>query len=68
MSSDEYCVLIVLRPRWSIATYFYSGSLKDYTRIKGVLDEALKGYAQKGGHFQKEKNGDHFTKEKKHIF
>ena len=57
LSSDEYCVLIVLNPRWSVATYFDSGSLKDYTRLKGVLDEALEGYAQKGGHFHKEKNG-----------
>ena len=68
LSSDKYCVLIVLSPRWSIATYFDSGSLKDYTKIKAVLDEALEGYAQKGGHFDVEKNGERFSKEKKHIF
>ena len=66
LSSDEYCVLIILNPRWSVATYIDSGSLKDYTRIKGVLDEALEGYAQKGGHFHEGK--ERFTKEKKHIF
>ena len=68
LSSDEYAVLIVIRPRWSVATYFDSGSLKDYTRLKGVLDEPLEGYAQKGGHFYKEKNGERFTKDNKHIF
>ena len=68
---DKYCVLIILNPRWSIATYLDTGSSsykKDYTRIKGVLDESLEGYAQKGGHFHKEKNGEHLTKDNKHIF
>ena len=63
LTRDKYCILIVLSPRWSIATYFDSGSLdrkKDYTRIKGVLDEALEGYAQKGGPF--EKNWECLTK------
>ena len=46
LTRDKYCILIVLSPSWSIATYFNSGSLdrkKDYIRIKGVLDEALEG-------------------------
>ena len=69
LTRDKYCILIVLSPKWSIATYFDSGSLdrkKDYTRIKGVLDEALEGYAQKGGPF--EKKGEYFTSDKKHRF
>ena len=69
LTRDKYCILIVLSPRWSIATYFDSGSLdrkKDYTRIKGVLDEALEGYAQKGGPF--EKKGESLTNDKKHRF
>ena len=41
---------------------------KDYSQIKGVLDEALEGYAQKGGHFEKEKKGECFTKDNKHRF
>ena len=56
VTRDKYCVLIILSPRWSIATYFDSGSLsikKDYEGIKGVLNDALEGYAQKGGHFEK---------------
>ena len=68
---DKYCILIVLSPRWSIATYFDSGSSskkKDYTKIKGVLDEALEGYAQKGGHFEKEKKGECLTNDNKHRF
>ena len=67
LSRDEYCILIVVSPRWSIACYFDSGCLKDYTRIKCVLDEALEGYAQKGDHFYKEKNGERLTKDNKHI-
>ena len=54
LSRDKYCILIIICPKWSLAQYFDSGNLttkKDYTRIKGVLDEALEGYAQKGGHF-----------------
>ena len=49
-----YCTLIVVSPRYSLATYFDSGSLikkKDYTRIRGVLDDALEGYASKGCSF-----------------
>ena len=68
LSSEDYAVLILISPRWSVATYFDSGSLKDYTRIRSILDESLEGYAQKGGHFHKEKNGEYLTKDKKHIF
>ena len=71
LSRDKYCTLIVLSPRWSIATYFDSGNKckpRNYNRIKGLLDEALEGYAQMGGHFHKEKNGERLTKDNKHIF
>ena len=56
LSRNKYCTLVVLNPRWSSATYLDSGSLdnkKDYTKLKGVLDEALEGYAKKGGPFEK---------------
>ena len=52
LSRNKYCTLVVLNPRWSSATYLDSGGLdmkEDYTKIKGVLDEALEGYAKKGG-------------------
>jgi len=69
---DKYCILIILNPRWSIATYLDTGSSsnkKDYTRIKGVLDEALEGYAQKGGHFEQgQTNGECFSLNNKHRF
>ena len=69
----EYCVLIILSPRWSIATYFDSGCLsikKDYERIKGVLNDALEGYAQKVGHFEKggKFKGECLTADNKHRF
>ena len=69
LSRDEYCILIVVSPRWYVATYFDSGNLdvkKDYTRIRGVLDEALDGYAQKGGQF--ENKGERLTEDNRHIF
>ena len=69
LSRDKYCILIVLSPKWSLAQYFDSGDLttkKDYTRIKGVLDEALEGYAQKGGHF--DKKGECIRTNGKHGF
>ena len=68
MSRDKYCALIVLSPRWSIAYYLDVGNQnmkRDYTRIKSVLDEALEGYARKGGHF--EKNSQSVTKENTQI-
>lgn len=69
LSRDKYAVLIAVNPRWSIATYFDSGSSvieKDYTRIKSVLDEALEIYARNGGTF--EKNCEFFNKNKTHKF
>ena len=73
VTRDKYCVLIILSPRWSIATYFDSGSLsikKDYEGIKGVLNDALEGYAQKGGHFEKggKFKGECLTADNKHRF
>jgi hypothetical protein len=56
LSRDKYCTLIILCPKWSLAQYFDSSSTttrKDYTRIRGVLDEAINGYAQNGGTFDK---------------
>ena len=56
LSRDEYCVLISLCPKWSLAQYLDSSNLtkkKNYNRIRGVLDAALDGYAKAGGHFDK---------------
>ena len=51
MRRDIYCTLIVLYPQHSHAVYFDSGSAtrKDYTDIKGVLDDAIAGFADKEG-------------------
>ncbi|KAK1648797.1 hypothetical protein QYE76_066602 [Lolium multiflorum] len=40
---DTYCTLISISPKYSLATYFDSGSAKrkNYARIRGVLDDAL---------------------------
>jgi hypothetical protein len=41
---------------YSVAVYLDSGSeakTKNYAYIKGVLDDALEGYARKGGDFRK---------------
>ncbi|KAK1685059.1 hypothetical protein QYE76_045907 [Lolium multiflorum] len=41
---------------WSLAQYFGSPNAttrKDYTRIRGVLDEAILGYSKNGGTFDK---------------
>ena len=65
---DKYCTLIVLAPRYSLATYFDSGSLtkkKDYTRIRVVLNEALEGYAKKGCTFV---DKGECIKDGKHVF
>ena len=53
LCSDTHCTLILLSPKYSMATYFDSGrqSKKDYTNIKKVLDDALPGYATSGGTF-----------------
>jgi hypothetical protein len=55
LSRDKYCVLIILNPSYSYATYFDSGSStkKRYANIIAVLNQALQGYAQKGGVFDK---------------
>jgi hypothetical protein len=56
LSRDKYCSLIYVSPKWSVATYLDSGNKvrpRRYTRIKGVLDDALEAYAQKGGPFHK---------------
>ena len=65
-----YCTLILISPRYSLATYFDSGSLikkKNYSLIKSVLDDALEGYASKGCSFANKtaecfQNGKHVFK------
>ena len=56
LSRNTYCTLIMLYPWKSLAQYFDSSNTtkkKNYARIKGVLDEAINGYAQNGGTFEK---------------
>ncbi|KAK1605566.1 hypothetical protein QYE76_029239 [Lolium multiflorum] len=65
---DKYCTLIILDPKWSLAQYFDSSSTttkKDYTRIRGVLDEAILGYSKSGGTF--DKNGQYIRPDTKKI-
>lgn len=65
---DKYCTLIVICTKYSIASYFDSASQKkkkDYTRIRGVLNEALEGYAKKGCPFV---NKGECIKDDKHVF
>ncbi|KAK1684993.1 hypothetical protein QYE76_045841 [Lolium multiflorum] len=53
---DKYCTLVILWAKWSLAQYFDSSNTttkKDYTRIRGVLDEAILGYSKNGGTFDK---------------
>ncbi|XBH55090.1 hypothetical protein VPH35_077240 [Triticum aestivum] len=52
---DTHCTLILLSPKYSMATYFDSDrqSKKDYTNIKKVLDDVLPGYARSGGTFSR---------------
>ncbi|KAK1630829.1 hypothetical protein QYE76_005144 [Lolium multiflorum] len=53
---DQYCTLIILCPKWSLAQYFDSSNTttkKDYKRIRGVLDEAILGYSKNVGTFDK---------------
>lgn len=56
LSRDKYCILLALCLSYSSAHYFDSANTmtkkKNLTRIMGVLDEALNGYAQNGGTFQ----------------
>ncbi|KAK1631515.1 hypothetical protein QYE76_005830 [Lolium multiflorum] len=58
----------LIAPKYSLATYFDSGSAKkkNYARIRGVLDDALEGYFKKGGAF-KEK-AECFRDDGKHKF
>ena len=45
MCRNKHSVLIVLHPHWSQATYLDSmRGKKDYTTVKGVLDDALPGF------------------------
>ncbi|KAK1602531.1 hypothetical protein QYE76_017962 [Lolium multiflorum] len=65
---DKYCTLIILDPKWSLAQYFDSSSTttkKDYKRIRGVLDEAILGYAKNGGTF--DKNGQYIRPDTKKL-
>ncbi|XP_044421995.1 uncharacterized protein, partial [Triticum aestivum] len=52
---DTHCTLILLSPKYSMATYFDPDrdSKIDYTNIKKVLDDALPGYAASGGTFKR---------------
>ncbi|KAI5006815.1 hypothetical protein ZWY2020_034058 [Hordeum vulgare] len=54
-SDDTHCTLILLSPKYSMATYFDSDrqSKKDYTNIKKVLVDALPDYAKSGGTFRR---------------
>ncbi|KAI4990656.1 hypothetical protein ZWY2020_039019 [Hordeum vulgare] len=54
-SDDTHCTLILLSPKYSMATYFDLDrqSKKDYTNIKKVLDDVLPGYAKFGGTFRR---------------
>ena len=51
--SGTRCTLILLIPKYSMATYFDPNcdSKIDYTNIKKVLDDVLPGYAKSGGTF-----------------
>jgi hypothetical protein len=60
--------LILVNPRYSVAIYLDSGSeakMKNYAYIKGVLDDALEGYAKKGGDFRV---GAKNVKDGRHMF
>jgi hypothetical protein len=66
---DIYYTLILVAPRYSVAIYLDSGSeakTKNYAYIKGFLDDALEGYAKKGGDFragaENVKDGRHMLK------
>lgn len=60
--------MILVSPRYSLATYLDSGSeakTKNYTYIKSLLNDALEGYAKKGGDFR---TGAENVKDGKHMF
>jgi hypothetical protein len=61
-----YCTLISIAPKYSLATYFDSGSAekKNYAEIRGVLDDSLEGYFKKGGAFKDK--GECFRDDGKH--
>ena len=63
--SDTCCTLILLSPKYSMATYFDPDrqSNVDYTNVKKVLDDVLPGYAQSGGTFTRP-----IRKYGKHVF
>ncbi|XP_048535198.1 uncharacterized protein LOC125514002 [Triticum urartu] len=50
---DTHCTLILLSPKYSMATYFDPDhqSNVDYTNVKKVLDDVLPGYVKSGGTF-----------------
>ncbi|XP_073355241.1 uncharacterized protein [Aegilops tauschii subsp. strangulata] len=52
---DTHCTLILLSPKYSMATYLDPDrdSKIDYTNIKKVLDDAFPGYAASGGTFKR---------------
>ncbi|XP_073368073.1 uncharacterized protein [Aegilops tauschii subsp. strangulata] len=62
---DTHCTLILLSPKYSMATYFDLDhqSKIGYTNIKKVLDDVLPGYARSGGTFSRP-----VRKYGKHIF
>jgi hypothetical protein len=60
--------LILVAPRYSVVIYLDSGSeakIKNYAYIKGVLDDALEGYARKGCDFRA---GAENVKDGRHMF
>jgi hypothetical protein len=60
--------LILVALRYSVAVYLDSESeakTKTYAYIKVVLDDALEGYARKGGDFRK---GVENVKDNRHMF
>ena len=63
--SDTRCTLILLSPKYSMATYFDPDrqSNVDYTNVKKVLDDVLPGYVKSGGTFTRP-----IRKYGKHVF
>jgi hypothetical protein len=60
--------LILIALRYSVAIYLDSRSeakTKNYAYIKGVLDDALEGYAKKGGDLR---TGAENVKDNRHMF
>ena len=55
MCRENDCVIILAYPQYCEATFFDSGSAqkKEYTNIKGVLDDALSGFDFKHGPVKK---------------